>query len=89
MRRKAIGTVADNAATTLSGTGLRGLPIQLVAEAGAALLASLVNTTLAVGKPPGITPYFNEHARWLSRRLAGKHPGATSAPATGARSALR
>jgi hypothetical protein len=41
----------------LSGADLRGLQIQLVADAGAALLALLVATTLAVYKPRGLTPY--------------------------------
>ena len=45
------------AATTLSGADLRGLRIQLVADAGAALLALLVATTLSVYKPRGMTPY--------------------------------
>jgi hypothetical protein len=36
---------------------LRKLQIQLVADAGAALLVLLVATTLAVYKPRGMTPY--------------------------------
>ena len=53
-----IGVVADAAADgTLSSADLRGLRIQLVADAGAALLVLLVNTTLSVYKPPGLTPY--------------------------------
>lgn len=42
---------------TLSGEDLRGLRVQLVADAGAALLALLVATTLAVYKPQGMTRY--------------------------------
>jgi hypothetical protein len=42
---------------TLSSADLVGLRIQLVADAGAALLVLLVATTLAVYKPRGITPY--------------------------------
>ena len=41
----------------LAGATLRGLRTQLVADAGAALLALLVATTLSVYKPRGITPY--------------------------------
>jgi len=42
---------------TLSNSDLRGLRIQLIADAGAALLVLLVATTLSVYKPWGITPY--------------------------------
>ena len=53
-----IGRVAAVAAETLlSGTDLRQLRIQLVADAGAALLALLVATTLSVYKPWGLTNY--------------------------------
>lgn len=53
-----IGVVADAAAkTALSAADLRGLRIQLVADAGAALLVLLVNATLSVYKPRGMTPY--------------------------------
>jgi hypothetical protein len=53
-----IGRVARAAAeTTLSSADLRKLRIQLVANAGAAMLVLLVATTLAVYKPPGITRY--------------------------------
>ena len=49
----------------LSGEDLRGLRVQLVADAGAALLALLVATTLAVYKPQGMTRYGwrEEHER--------------------------
>jgi hypothetical protein len=42
---------------TLSSSDLRGARIQLVADAGAALLALVVNTALSVYKPRGMTPY--------------------------------
>ena len=45
------------AETTLSSADLRGLRIQLVADAGAALLVLLVATTLSVYKPRGMTRY--------------------------------
>ena len=43
--------------TTLFSADLRELRVQLVADAGFALLALLVTTTLSVYKPRGITPY--------------------------------
>lgn len=53
-----IGTVARAAAdATLSGDDLREQRIQLVADAGAALVALLVATSLGVFKPRGLTPY--------------------------------
>jgi hypothetical protein len=45
------------AETTLSSADLGQMRIQLVVWAGAALLALLVATTLAVYKPRGMTPY--------------------------------
>jgi hypothetical protein len=45
------------AETTLSNGALAGMRIQLVADAGAALLVLLVATTLSVYKPRGMTPY--------------------------------
>jgi hypothetical protein len=42
---------------TLSSGELSGLRIQLVANAGAAILALLVATVLSVYKPRGMTPY--------------------------------
>jgi hypothetical protein len=48
---------ALTAEKALSGDELRGLRIQLVADAGAALLVLLVATTLSVYKPRGVTRY--------------------------------
>jgi hypothetical protein len=45
------------AGTTWFSADLRQLRIQLVADAGAALLVLLVATTLSVYKPRGMTPY--------------------------------
>lgn len=45
------------AETTLSSGDLAGLRIQLVADAGAAILVLLVATTLSIYKPRGLTPY--------------------------------
>ena len=53
-----ISQVAAVAAkTTLSSSDLRNLRIQILADAGAALLVLIVNTTLGVYKPRGMTPY--------------------------------
>jgi len=45
------------AETTLARGDLAGLRIQLVADAGAAMLVLLVATALSVYKPRGLTPY--------------------------------
>lgn len=66
-----ISHVAKVAAqTTLSSEDLRGLRIQLVADAGAALFVLLVATTLSVYKPQGRTPYGRDRStmstpRWM------------------------
>jgi hypothetical protein len=53
-----VGRVASLATErTLSSADLRKVRIQLVADAGAALLVLLVNTTLGVYKPRGMTRY--------------------------------
>jgi hypothetical protein len=53
-----VGHLADVVAqATLAGGELRGLRIQLIADAGAALLVLLVATTLSVYKPRGMTRY--------------------------------
>lgn len=53
-----IGDLVDAAAhANLSSVDLRPVRIQLVADAGAALLALLAATTLSVYKPAGLTPY--------------------------------
>src|SRR5262245_43634336 len=53
-----IGLLASAAReTTLSGGDVGRLKIQLVGDAGAALLALLVNVTLSVYKPRGLTAY--------------------------------
>jgi hypothetical protein len=60
-----IGVMADAVgAATLAAGELRGIRIQLVANAGAALLVLLVATVLSIYKPRGLTPYG-------SRRTAG------------------
>ena len=53
-----ISYIAGMAAeTTLTSADLRGLRIQLIANAGAALLVLLVATALSVYKPQGMTRY--------------------------------
>jgi hypothetical protein len=53
-----IGHLADVVAeATLAGGELRGLRIQLIADAGAAVIILLVATTLSVYKPRGMTQY--------------------------------
>jgi hypothetical protein len=51
------------ATTTLSGTDLRGLRVQLVADAGAAVVILLVATVLSVYKPRGMTAYGRRKQR--------------------------
>ena len=58
MHMQPISRVAGLAAVTpLSGADLRGLRIQIMADAGAAVLLLLLATTLGVYKPRGLTPY--------------------------------
>jgi hypothetical protein len=68
-----ISHVAGVAAeTTLSYDDLRGLRIQIVADAGAALLVLLVATTLSVYKPRGMTRYGRR--KWRKPRTASQPP---------------
>ncbi len=52
-----IGTISSAALAGASGVNPGELRIQLVAEAGAAILVLLVATILSVYKPPGLTRY--------------------------------
>jgi hypothetical protein len=75
-----IGRLADVAReTTLSSADLGRPQIQLVADAGAALLALLVATTLAVYKPGGMTPY-GLHKQNQQRGISSASPLAASTP---------
>jgi hypothetical protein len=59
-----IGIVADiAAATALSASDLAGLRLQLIVDAGAALLVLLIATILAVFKPRGVTRYGRRKLR--------------------------
>ncbi len=74
LHTRPIGWVAAaTAETTLSGGDLRQVRIQLVADAGAALLVLLVNTTLAIFKPRGMTRYGwrKQHEAPKARQLDG------------------
>jgi hypothetical protein len=57
------------ATTTLARGELAGLRIQLVADAGAALVALIVAAVLSVYKPRGLTPYGRRKQR--EERTAG------------------
>lgn len=71
--------LADVAAETiLYSADLRGLRIQLVADAGAALLVLLVATTLAVYKPQGVTPYGQRKQHAQGDTDVGPDRGSTS-----------
>ena len=53
-----IGHLANVVASaTLASGELRGLRIQLIADAGAAILVLLIATTLSIYKPRGLTAY--------------------------------
>ena len=53
-----VGHLADAvAAATLAGGELRGLRVQLLADAGAAIIVLLIATTLSIVKPRGLTRY--------------------------------
>ena len=67
-----ISGLADVAAeTTLSGADLGGLRIQVVVQAGAALLVLLVATALSVYKPRGMTRYGQRKQRAAPVTAAG------------------
>jgi hypothetical protein len=51
------GLAATAAQTSMSGAGFQGLKIQVVVQAGLALLVLLVATALSVYKPRGMTGY--------------------------------
>jgi hypothetical protein len=64
MHTQAIRYMAGAAAERVLASGdLRQLRIQLAADAGAALLALIMTTTLSVYKPRGLTPYGQRRQR--------------------------
>jgi len=71
-----VGRLAGAAASgPLIDAGLGGLQIQMIVDAGAAILVLLVATALSVWKPRGVTRRGYKHAR----RVAG--PAGPGAPA--------
>lgn len=70
-----IGHMADVVrATTLARGELAGLRIQLVADAGAALVALLLATVLSVYKPRGMTAYGKNRQYELRRDMQQPRP---------------
>lgn len=64
LHMRPISYVAKVASTTaLSADELRGLRLQLIGDAAAALLVLLVATVLSVFKPQGVTPYGHRKQR--------------------------
>ena len=57
LHTRPISYMAGVAAEKTLSTDLRAVRIQLVVDAGAALLVLLVTTTLGIYKPPGLTRY--------------------------------
>jgi hypothetical protein len=77
-----IGLLASAAReTTLSGADVGRLQIQLVADAIAALIALMVNVTLSVYKPRGLTAYGR-------RKLLEKRPNIADTGGDGGRAGL-
>jgi hypothetical protein len=67
LHMRPVGHLADVVAQAkLAGGELRGLRIQLIADAGAALVVLVITTTLSVYKPRGLTRYG-----WRKQRLDG------------------
>ena len=84
LHTRLIGVVANAAAEgTLSTANLGGRRIQLVAVAGAALLALLGATMLAVFKPRGMTPYGHRKQKENRREASSgtPNPQMSAAPA--------
>jgi hypothetical protein len=83
LHTRPIGLMAGVArGTTTSSIDVGRLQFQLVADAGAALLALLVATSLAVYKPHGMTPYGR-------RRISQSIQSQTTRPTGGAHVAQR
>lgn len=66
------------AETTLARGELAGLRIQLVADAGAGLVALLLATALSVYKPRGMTPYGRRKQSYTAK--AAERPAALRTP---------
>lgn len=73
-----ISYMADMASgMALSDSNLKDLRIQLIADAGAAMLILLVATTLSVYKPWGVTPYGLRRLQQQQKRVS-RRPQATT-----------
>jgi hypothetical protein len=82
-----VGYLADTAAgMTALGDDLRPVRIQLVADAGAALLVLLVTTALATFKPRGITRYGRRRQRGDTGTSIAERSGRHSSASSSARS---
>src|SRR5262249_50252926 len=57
--------------TTVAGSDVRALQVQIVGDAGAALLALLVNVTLSVYQPPRLTEYVRRKHRQQRQPVGG------------------
>jgi hypothetical protein len=78
LHTRPIGILAGVAReTTLSSADVGPLQIQLVVDAGAALLALLVNVTLSVYKPRGVTAYGRRKQHEERVGPSGRAPSAT------------
>ena len=66
------------AETTMARGELAGLRLQLVADAGAAMLALLVATGLSIYKPRGMTHYGRRKQQAQGRRELGRESGTTA-----------
>lgn len=76
LHTRPIGVLAGVARETMvSGADVGPLQMQLVGDAGAALLALLVNATLSVYKPRGMTPY-GRRKQHEQRQMAQSIPAA-------------
>ena len=72
LHTRPIRILAGVARATASFSDFRGLQIQLVGDAGGALLALLVNVTLSVYKPQGLTAYGRRKQRSRITSLRGR-----------------
>lgn len=77
MHMHVVATVAAAALAKLPLESYRRLRVQLTADAGFALLALLVATTLSVYKPAGLTTYGRRREQ---RRLKGKPESGSGTP---------
>lgn len=80
LHMQVVEQVADAAASGLPGPGLEGARLQLVLDAGAAVLVLLIATAVSVYKPRGLTRY-GWRAQRAQRRERGEAAGDAAARA--------